>query len=226
MKKLLLIILMVSSAFAADQKTEYKYDPNSPEALAAKAKRDVYERDGRELRTPDLYKELVRLDAIRQARTAGLTKPEDVFAEIFKYTDDDARAFAYSSILKKRGEDGDPGASYYHAIHQWDFCLKLQQSNNESLKKGAKECWQGVMRALKRSSDVEVASASFNIGKLYEYGFGVNLSKLVAAEWYVKASEQFNKEKSREDALTALEAALNLVPDHPAALRLRKVMLK
>jgi hypothetical protein len=42
----------------------------------------------------------------------------------------------------------------------------------------------------------------------------------------VKAANQYNKQNDRDDALTAVESALNLVPDHPAALRLRKAMLK
>jgi hypothetical protein len=54
----------------------------------------------------------------------------------------------------------------------------------------------------------------------------VTSSKLVASEWYVKSADQYIKQKARDEALTAVESALNLVPDHPAALRLRKVMLK
>ena len=82
------------------------------------------------------------------------------------------------------------------------------------------------MPAFKRASDAKIADATFNIAKLYESGFGVSPSKLAAAEWYVKSADQYNKDKSREEALTSLERALDLVPDHPAALRLRKAMLK
>jgi hypothetical protein len=51
-------------------------------------------------------------------------------------------------------------------------------------------------------------------------------SKLVAAEWFVKAADQYNKDGSRDEALASVEAALNSVPDHPAALKLRSAMLK
>ena len=82
------------------------------------------------------------------------------------------------------------------------------------------------MPAFKRASDAQIAAATFNIARLYQNGFGVTQSKLVAAEWFVKSADQYNKEKARDEALTALESALNLAPDLPAALRLRKAMLK
>jgi tetratricopeptide (TPR) repeat protein len=226
MKKLFFMLIVAFVAQASAQKPEFRYDPNSPDALAAKAKREGYERDGRALNTYDLYKEVVRLDTIKKSRTSMATKPEEIFAEAFRYTDDDARGIEYWSLLKKRSDGGDTGASYYYAIYQWDFCLRMQQSNNEFLVKDSKECWQGVMSAFKKASDAQIASATFNIGKIYQNGLGVTPSKFVAAEWFVKSADQFNKEKSRDEALTALESALNLVPDHPGALRLRKAMLK
>ena len=147
-------------------------------------------------------------------------------AAAFGLTDDDMRAISYATVLQKRGEGGDPYASFFYAVRQWDFCSQLQRQTGDSWAKQAKECWQNVMPAFKRASDARIADATFNIARLYENGFGVTPSKLAAAEWYVKSADQYNKEKSRDEALTAVESALNLVPDHPAALRLRKAMLK
>ncbi len=225
MKTLLLTLLIAASAQAADQKPEFKYDPNSPEALAAKAKYEGYERDGKALQTTDLYRELGRLDAAKKSRIA-LAKPEDVMAAAFILTDEDMRAISYATVLQKRGEGGDPYASFFYAVRKWDFCLQLQRQSGDSWVGQAKECWQNVMPALKKASDARIADATFNIARLYENGFGVTPSKLAAAEWYVKSADQYNKEKSRDEALTSVESALNLVPDHPAALRLRKAMLK
>lgn len=61
---------------------------------------------------------------------------------------------------------------------------------------------------------------------MYEAGLGVSPSKLVATEWFVKAADQYNKEGARDEALSALESALAHSPDHPAALRLKRDMIK
>lgn len=226
MRKLILLLLIAASTHVAAQKSEFKYDPNSPESLAIKAKYAEYEREAQVLNIDSLVKELERLDASKRSRIA-LSKPEDAFAAAFTTTDEDMRAISYATVLQKRGENGDPFASFYSGVREWDLCLRLQRSNtSENWAMPIKECWQRVMPALKRASDGQIAPASFNIGRLYENGFGVTPSKFVAAEWYVKAAEQYNKIKSRELALTAVESALNIVPDHPAALRLRKAMLK
>ncbi|MFG6431654.1 hypothetical protein [Roseateles sp. LYH14W] len=218
-------LTLLAVAFAA-QAQDLKYDPNSPAALEAKAKYDGYERDGKALKTLELYKELERLDVAKKFRMSLLTKPEEMMAAVFSMDDNDMRAISYSTVLQKRGEAGDPYASFYFAVRQWDYCVKLDKQTGDSWAKQAKECWQGAMPAFKRASDAQIADATFNIARLYQNGFGVTPSKLAAAEWFVKAADQYNKQKDRDEALTALESALNLVPDHPAALRLRKAMLK
>jgi tetratricopeptide (TPR) repeat protein len=225
MKALVLAVLMATSALAAEKNPEVRYDPNSPEALAAKAKYEEFERDGQGLQTADLYKDLVRLDAAKKSRIA-LAKPEEVMAVAFSTTDDDKRAISYATVLQRRSDAGDPYASFFYAVRQWDFCLQMQRQAGEIWAGQAKECWQKVMPAFKRASDAQIADATFNIARLYESGFGVTPSKLAAAEWYVKSADQYNRVKSRDEALTSVESALNLVPDHPAALRLRKAMLK
>lgn len=226
MKTLLLTLLVAVSAQAAEQEPQFKFDPNSPAALAAKAKYESYDREGKALRTADLYQELKRLDSTKKSRIALTTKPEEIIASVFNTTDDDMRAISYATVLQKRGEAGDSYASFFYAVRQWDFCLQLQRETGEIWEKNAKECWQGLMPAFKRAADGKIADAAFNIARLYENGFGVTPSKLAAADWYVKSAEQYNREKSRDEALTAVESALNLVADHPAALRLRKAMLK
>ncbi|MFG6412458.1 hypothetical protein ACG02S_00950 [Roseateles sp. DC23W] len=228
MKSLLLILVLVGTAAQAQEKPKFEYEVNSPAVLEAKAKYAGYEKDGQALKTFELYKELERLDAAKKTRIA-LMKPEEAAASIFMLTDDDMRAVSYGGVLQKRGENGDPLASFYYGVRQWDACLrfeKLGEGGNDGWAKSARECWQGVLPALRKASDAQIADASFNIAKIYQNGKGVTPSKLAAAEWYVKASEQYTKQKDREEALTALEKALDLVPDHPAALRLRKAMLK
>lgn len=223
MKELLLALTVAVASVQAAEPTLPAYDPNSPAALEAKAKYESYARDGAALRTSDLYKELVRLDGVKKSRIALATKPEEL---MFVITDDDMRAISYATALQKRGEGGDPYASFFYGVRQWEYCALLQRQPGDAWAKSSQECWQGVMSAFKRASDAQMADASFNIARLYEVGFGVTTSKLAAAEWYVKAAQQYNNKNSRDEALTAVERAVELVPDHPAALRLRKSMLK
>jgi tetratricopeptide (TPR) repeat protein len=217
--------MAITSVYATDA-SQPAYDPNSPAALEAKAKYEGYTKDGQALQTSDLYNELERLDEVKKSRIALLTKPEEIAAAFFVTTDDDMRAISYSKVLQERGESGDAYASFFYGVRQWNYCSLIQRQQEEVWIKRARECWQGVMASFKRASDAQIAAAAFNIAMLYENGFGVSPSKLAAAEWYVKSANQYNKDKSREDALTSVERALSLVPDHPAALRLRKAMLK
>lgn len=226
MKTLLFALVMTITSVYATETPSPVYDPNSPAALEAKAKYEAYTKVGKELRTSDLYKELERLDGVKQRRIAMLTKPEEIFAAAFMINDDDMRAISYATELQKRGESGDPYASFFYGVRQWDFCSQMQRKRDELGIKQAMQCWQNVMLFFKRASEAQIADATFNIAKLYENGLGVSPSKLAAADWYVNSASQYNKEKSREEALTALERALELVPDHPAGLRLRKAMLK
>lgn len=64
------------------------------------------------------------------------------------------------------------------------------------------------------------------LGEMYEKGIGTNASRYLAADWYIKAARAINDYGRREDAIRALEAALTLVPDHPAGLELRTLILR
>lgn len=226
MKISLLIMMMAITSVATAQFGHTPFDPNSPAGLETKAKYDGYERDGEGLRASELSSELIRIATEKKSRMALQTKSEEKSSTAFITTDDDMRAISYAVVLEKRSDRGDPYASFFYGVHQGDFCSRLEPRQSDIEAKLAKECWRRILPAFKRASDAGVADASFNIAKLYENGFGVLPSKLVAAEWYVKSAEQYNKDKFRDEALIAVERAVGLVPDHPAALRLRKSMLK
>lgn len=230
MQKHIFIIMMLTASFTRADPAQVAYDADSPAALEARAqaqmKYDRFGKEGRALLTKDIDSQLTRLDMEKKGRIALATKPSEVFAAAFVTTDDDMRAISYSTVLKERSDSGDPVASFYFGARQWNMCLQMEKQQSDIWAKQAKECWQEVLPAFKRASDAQIGDASFNIGKLYENGFGVMPSKLVAAEWYVKSANQYNKKKDRDEALTSVERALYLVPDHPAALRLKKLMLK
>ena len=220
--KLLLAGLLITASVGAE---EFKFDPNSPEARAAQAKYAAFEQEALSLQTFELFKELTRIDAAREARIAML-KPEDAVKSMFVQTDDDMKSVSFAAVLGKRSESGEVAASFYNGVHQWPYCNMWLRQNTSQADKLATECWQKVMAGFKRASAANIGDASSNIARMYANGFGVTASKFVAAEWYVKAADQYSLRKDRDEALTAVEAALNLVPDHPGALRLRRAMVK
>lgn len=207
----------------AQANSKAAYDPNSPEAVEAQAKAnakfDAWTAEAEALTSAALFKEVERLDAAHAAKLA---------LDPGKYmwgSDDSFKSTAFATVLSKRAEH-DPEASLFDGSHQWTGCVKLQRQSGDVWDRYTQECWQKTLSAFKKASEAGIGDASFNIARQYQNGYGVTASKLVASEWYVKAAEQYSKRKDRDEALTSVERALDLVPDHPAALRLRKAMLK
>ena len=170
--------------------------------------------------SPALYKEIERLNASHQFLVR--TDPK-------KYlwgSDDMHRSVAYAGVLNARADSGDAAASFFAGNLKWDLCLVMQRQTDDQWRKMAEECWQETMKRFRVASAAQLPEATYNAAQLYELGRGAAASKLVAAEWYARAAEQYDKARNREQALTSVEKALNLVPDLPAALRLRKQLLR
>lgn len=98
-------------------------------------------------------------------------------------------------------------------------------SGNE-YKNFTQKCFNTAFESFKVAANHDIAAAQFNLGIMYMDGQGVNESKYAASDWFIKAATQYNKQGDRDRALTALEKALNLVPDNPKALKLRKKLLE
>jgi TPR repeat protein len=220
---MLLTLLVAASAYGAEPSD---VQISSPEAKAAQAKYAAWEVEAERLSSAEIYKELKRLDTTRQSRLATADPPaagSSPWAWIAAVSsEDDMRASVFSTMLVKRSQRGEVAASFYYGVYHWRTCIALEAVQAPR----SKECWQETMTAFRRASEAQIGDASVNIARIYENGFGVTPSKLVAAEWYVKAANQHSMKNDREEALTAIESALNLVPDHPAGLRLRKQMLR
>lgn len=151
-------------------------------------------------------------------------KPFDI-SKLFEMDENFYKSVGYTKVLQKRKDDKDPLGAFFYGAYKWDFCARTERASIAQ-PQDVKKCWLEVFDSFKIASDAKVADASMNIAKLYERGRGVTISKFAAADWYVKAADQYNAQKERDDALAAVEAALNAVPDHPAALRRKKAMLK
>lgn len=215
--------ILCTALQALAQPDTYTYT-DTPEAQAARAKyeamRNAAQQEAEKMSTVDVYNELQRLDAARASRIA--LNPETWFST----SDDDQRGFGFSTVLSDRRDKGDAAASFYFGIRNWKDCQFLQKIDKSQLSNQVTDCWKKSLDSFKVASTAGNPAATFNIARMYENGFGVIASKYAAADWYVKSSEQYNKANLRDEALTSLEAALTMVSDYPAALRLRKVMLK
>lgn len=215
-------ILVLALLFASQVLAQL--DIYTPEIRAARAKyeamRNAAQQEAEKMSTTDVYNELERLDAATASRIA--LNPETWLSG----SDDDQRGYGFSAVLNNRRDKGEVAASFYFGIRNWKYCQVLQKLDKGQMGNQIADCWKKSLDSFKVASAANVPAATFNIARMYENGFGVIVSKYAAADWYVKSAEQYNKAGSRDEALTSLEAALTAVPDHPAALRLRKVMLK
>jgi TPR repeat protein len=176
-----------------------------------------YQEEASKLSTTDVFKEIQRQQAIQDAKPKGTA--------FLEFSEDTYKTVGYVSELAKRRSQNEPLASFYHGLYNWRVCaglgVGLGQQNSS-----VQTCWQESLASYKVASNANIAPASFNIGRMYENGLGVTASKFAAAEWYVKAANQYNEPQTHDEALTSLEAALKAVPDLPAALRLKNILLK
>lgn len=215
MKKSLALILSLFSvlAFAQDEDraaSRLKYSSPADQAIYA------YQDEADSLSSFDIFKELGRLDKVQTSK----------IAETGNWFDVDLKAVAFATVLETRRKKGQPDGAFYFAMYNWERCSMMQRQTSKVFLDEAPSCWTETMESFKVASAAGFGDASFNVARQFENGYGVISSKLAAAEWYVKAADQYNKTKDRDSALTAVEAALTAVPNHPAALRLRKSMLK
>ncbi|MDO9161525.1 MAG: hypothetical protein Q8N35_09975 [Methylococcaceae bacterium] len=178
-----------------------------------------YQDEASKLSASWIYKGLEKQRGILAAKTQlGISE--------FVFDEDTYKATGYVMELERRRKENDPAASFYYGIYNWRVCSGFESGSKGQFDSDVKYCWLDSLESLKVASNAKIAEASFNIGQMYEKGWGVLSSKLVAADWYVRAAQQFNDSGSRDEALISIESALNAVHDHPAALRLKNMLLK
>ena len=64
------------------------------------------------------------------------------------------------------------------------------------------------------------------LGEMHRDEIGTRPSRYLAADWFIQSSRQRATNGDREGAIRALEEALSLVPEHPAGVELRAILLK
>jgi|GEM_PF-2316557 len=194
--------------------------PASSPANEATQRMEHYEREAGTLSPAEVYKELERQRAIQRVKNQS-------GQNIWAMDEDSFKSVGYAVSLEKRAKTQDPAASFYFGLHNSAICAGFRAADKtQQYGQMHRDCWVKTLDSFKVASAARIAAASANVGRMYEAGLGVNPSKLVAAEWFVKAADQYNKDGARDEALTVLESALTLAPDHPAALRLKRDMIK
>ncbi len=160
----------------------------------------------------EISNELDRLRQMMALKNRGSAVPD--------ITDKDTlKATGYAEALGERRRENEPQAAHLWARYNSRICSALD--SNAVVADAAKKCWGETLEAFRIGSDGGIARSSFNIGQMFENGWGVTRSKFLAADWYVKAADKYIADENREGSLEAIEAALRVVPDLPAAQRLR-----
>ncbi len=126
--------------------------------------------------------------------------------------------------LEKREQKGDAGAKFYLAFHSEKLC---RLTKNSELRTSSKLCSEAFarMRSVAENQAIRtiwLGPASMEeFAKMHLDGIGVEPSAAIASLWFAKTGRQLFENGHAEAALRQVEAALNAMPDNPAALQLR-----
>lgn len=143
-------------------------------------------------------------------------------------TEDAAKYSGYASALEDKKEKFDVDGSYYWGLYNLKICSGLSSGpdNKGTQKTIVDKCLLKSLKSFTVASDGGDEASSHSIGSMYENGYGVESSKLIAADWYLKAARQAHKNENRALALRAIESALRVFPNNPEALRLKDNFFK
>lgn len=136
----------------------------------------------------------------------------------------------YLQELMNRAKTGQPSATYYWSWYRYQLCIIIKKQGVDVI--GAPMCAQALddLKAVAENAKISIlfiAPASMSIlGEMYRDGIGTKPSRYLAAEWFVRSAKQRSANGDREGAIRALEDALNVAPEYPAAIELRALMLK
>jgi TPR repeat protein len=137
---------------------------------------------------------------------------------------------SYLQELMNRAKARQPSALFNWGWYRYYLCGEGKKQGIDVSR--APLCTQALddLKAVAENSKVSIlyiSPASMTIlGEMYRDGIGIKPSRYLAADWFVKSAKQRNANGDREGAIRALEEALSVVPDYPAAIELRASMLK
>jgi TPR repeat protein len=137
---------------------------------------------------------------------------------------------SYIQELMNRAKAGQPSAMFNWGWYRHQLCSTGKKQGVDV--SSAPMCAQALddLKAVAENPKISIlyiAPASMSIlGEMYRDGIGTKPSRYLAADWFVKSAKQRNVNGDREGAIRAMEDALNVVPDYPAAIELRALILE
>ena len=137
---------------------------------------------------------------------------------------------SYLQELMNRAKARQPSALFNWGWYRHQLCGIGKKNGVDT--SSAPFCTQALddLKAVAENSKISIlyiSPASMStLGEMYRDGIGTKPSRYLAADWFVKSAKQRNANGDREGAIRALEEALSVAPDYPAAIELRASMLK
>ncbi len=137
---------------------------------------------------------------------------------------------SYIQELMERANAKQPSAMFNYGWYRYQLCSTYKNKNADI--SSAPMCVEALndLKAVAENPKISIlfiAPASMSmLGEMYRDGIGTKSSRFLAAEWFVKSAKQRNLNDDREGAIRALEDALDVAPEYPAAIEFRETLLK
>lgn len=153
-----------------------------------------------------VYRRIVALDCV-SAETA-------TFETIWGTAPEFAESFALQAALVERAKAGDARASFYLGA----LAFGRGERHAENTRSGAQllvaMVFKDALREFTRASTAGIAAASWNLGVMFERGYGVDSAPRTAAEWFALAAAQYLAADDLAEARAVVAQLARLVPDH------------
>lgn len=217
---LVLVAIFCSALFAPFSVYSESESSQMAEQIIQSTKQ--FEEEAKNLKSSEIYK-IIKSDIELRS-----IKSEEIGIDFSAIYDKNfQRSVGYVTALEKRRKANEADGAFYYGLYKLRECSGLSTALSKRQETSiVKDCFNESLESFKVAANANIAAAAYNVGILYMQGRGVNASKYVAANWFIRAAMQHNTDGSRDEALSSLEMALNLVPDHPSALKLRIELLK
>lgn len=177
-----------------------------------------YQKEAMKLSPQEIYDQVI--DGIQQGR-----QEYERDRKLFKLRAHAAKGTGYSAALNELYLAGSADAALYSALLDKLICTATSDPGFNSDQAAISNCFLDALSKLRFSADALNPVAMRQIGEFYEKGYGVQRSKLAAADWLLKAAKVEINKSNYPQAFDDVERATALIPDHPNASKMRTLIL-